>query len=278
MKKPIRKEVLLQRFYKRRFIVPNAVTVGNMFCGFLAIVYSTSGRFTPACIAIALGILLDGFDGKVARKLNATSKFGMEFDSLSDVISFGVAPAVLMYNWCFRVPADEFGVLVNFVYLICTASRLARFNVSEPNLKSFTGLPSPAAAGAVAALVYLNPIPSGGIWLTALSTVVMLGTSYLMVCHIPFISIKVIQMQHMPLRGRLALGLLIALVWYKAQYAFFALSAGYALSGPLLLLWRRDKAGKGTEGADGSTTVSAGAGESANDAADPEQVKLSLLR
>ncbi len=242
MKKPIKKEEIIQRLYRRRFIVPNAVTVGNMFCGFLAIVYATSNRFDKAVVAIALGILLDGFDGKVARKLNATSKFGLEFDSLSDLITFGLAPAVLIYNWCFRVAADEFGVLINFIYLMCTASRLARFNVMEPNLKSFTGLPSPAAAGTVAALVYLDPIPGGGLWLTAIGAVVMLTLSYLMVCTIPFISIKVFQMQHMPLRGRLAIGLLIALVWYRSQWCLFLLAAGYALSGPIALLWKGRKA------------------------------------
>jgi len=241
MKKPIKKEEIIQRLYRRRFIVPNAVTVGNMFCGFLAMVYAASGRFDKAVVAIAIGILLDGFDGKVARKLNATSKFGMEFDSLSDVITFGVAPAVLVYNWCFRAAADEFGVLVNFTYLMCTASRLARFNVSEPNLKSFTGLPSPAAAGVAAALVYLDPIPGGGLWLTTIGAITMLTLSYLMVCRIPFISIKVFQMQHMPLRGRLAIGLLIALVWYRSQWCLFLLAAGYALSGPVMLLLKGSK-------------------------------------
>ena len=241
MKRPIKKEELIQRLYKRRFILPNAVTVGNMFCGFLTIVYATSGRFDKAIVAIALGILLDGFDGKVARKLNATSKFGMEFDSLSDVISFGVAPAVLIYNWCFRVSADEFGVLVTFIYLMGTASRLARFNVAVPDLKHFTGLPSPAAAGAVAALVYLDPFPGGGLWMTSLGAATMLLLSYLMVSRIPYTSIKVIQMHHMPLRGRLAIGLMIALIWYRSQWGFFLLAAGYAASGPLMLLWKRGK-------------------------------------
>ena len=234
--KPNRKEQLIQHLYKRRFVLPNAVTVGNMFCGFLTIVYATSGRFEKAIAAIAIGILLDGFDGKVARKLNATSKFGMEFDSLSDLISFGLGPAVLMYNWCFKIPADEFGVLVSFIYLICTASRLARFNVMPPDLKRFTGLPSPAAAGTVAALVYMNPLAGDLLWMTTAGAVVMLALSYLMVSKIPFISIKVFQMQHMPMRGRLLIALLIGLVWYKSQVFLFLLAAGYALSGPIALL------------------------------------------
>lgn len=236
MKKP-KKEEIIQRWYKRRFILPNAVTVGNMFCGFLTIVYATSGRFDKACIAIALGILLDGFDGKVARKLNATSKFGMEFDSLSDAITFGVAPAVLMYNWCFKIAADEFGVLVNFIYLMCTASRLARFNVTEPDLKRFCGLPSPAAAAGVASFVFLDPISRESMLLTAVGAVVMLSLAYLMVCRIPYISIKVFQMKHMPLRGRLAIGLMIALVWWKPQWGLFLLSMSYALSGPVALFF-----------------------------------------
>jgi len=250
MKKPKREEII-QRWYKRRFILPNAVTVGNMFCGFLALVYATSGRFDKACLAIALGILLDGFDGKVARKLNATSKFGMEFDSLSDVVTFGVAPAVLMYNWCFKATADEFGVLINFIYFICTASRLARFNVTEPDLRRFCGLPSPAAAAGVASFVFLDPFSvtkytvfgyafekpdlSGTVLATGMGAIIMLSLAYLMVCRIPYISIKVFQMKGMPLRGRLAIGLVIALVWWIPQWSLFLISAGYALSGPIAL-------------------------------------------
>ena len=143
---------LKQRIYRRRYLVPNAVTLANLFCGFLAIIYASSFRFEKAVIAIVLAILLDGLDGRVARRLNATSKFGLEFDSFSDLVSFGVAPAMLIYHWAFQQQADEWGVFVTFVYAICAASRLARFNIAPENLKGFTGLPTPGAAAVVAAL------------------------------------------------------------------------------------------------------------------------------
>ena len=90
------KPELRERLYRRRYIVPNAVTFGNLFCGFLTIIYATSGRYEKAVAAIAIAFLLDGLDGRVARQLNATSKFGVEFDSFADLVSFGVAPAILM--------------------------------------------------------------------------------------------------------------------------------------------------------------------------------------
>src|SRR4051812_49244437 len=102
------------RLYRRRYLLPNAVTVGNMFCGFLAMVYANAGHFEKAFAAVFFAILLDGLDGRVARRFNATSKFGVEFDSFSDLVSFGIAPAIMMYCWCFRAHADEFGVVVCF--------------------------------------------------------------------------------------------------------------------------------------------------------------------
>lgn len=231
------------RLYRKRYIVPNAVTVGSMFCGFLSIIYSSSERFDKACIAIALAILLDGLDGRVARRLNATSKFGVEFDSLSDLISFGVAPAILAYNWCFKLQmqADEFGVLVSFIYVICAASRLARFNISDSNLKSFTGLPSPAAAGMVAALVNCCLVlPTGG-WIVAGVSVVMLGLGYLMVSKIEFFSIKQLHFKAIPLKVRLGVAALIALLWYSPKVGLVTFLMLYVFSGPfnMVSLWRK---------------------------------------
>ena len=125
------REELKELVYRRRYIVPNLVTVGNMFCGFLAIMYGSSGRYKQAVFCIFLAIILDGLDGRVARRLNATSKFGVEFDSFSDLISFGIAPAVMLYHWAFHPVADEFGVFVAFIYVLCAVSRLARFNISS---------------------------------------------------------------------------------------------------------------------------------------------------
>lgn len=239
----LRSVELKNRFYRRRHLVPNAVTLGNMFCGFLAIVYATSGRFEKAALAIGLAILLDGLDGRVARKLQATSKFGVEFDSFSDLVSFGVAPAILIYNWCFRVPADEWGVFVTFVFALCAAARLARFNIADTNLKSFTGLPTPGAAGVVAAVVYATPSIEPGVLTTTFGTTMLFFLSYLMVSTVEFFSLKKVNLARLHPLAFILVGALIALIWYSARIGFVVLAVGYCASGPLRpFVVRRKKA------------------------------------
>ena len=230
---------LRETLYRRRYLVPHAVTLGNMFCGFLAVIYSTSFRFEKAAIAIILAIVLDGLDGRVARKLNATSKFGVEFDSFSDLVSFGIAPAVLVYNWCFKVPADEFGVLVTFIFALCGASRLARFNISDENLKSFTGLPIPGAAAAVAGLIYCVPDPGISLVWCLIVALLMLSLAFLMVSKIEYLSIKQLRLGNVRAIGKIGLGVLIALIWYNPKIGLLALGICYAYSSPAYLLWRR---------------------------------------
>ena len=213
--------------------MPNALTLGNMFCGFLAIIYASSGRSEKAVIAIAIAILLDGLDGRVARRLNATSKFGIEFDSFSDLVSFGIAPAILIYNWAFRVQADEFGVFVCFIYALCAASRLAKFNITEPNSKGFIGLPTPGAAGMVVSFVYLMPESDPNLILAIVSSLLMISLAYLMVSNIPFLKLGLRRRVGLNLSGTLGLGALIALVWYYNRLGFFLLALAYCLSGPL---------------------------------------------
>jgi CDP-diacylglycerol--serine O-phosphatidyltransferase len=239
----LRSVELKNRFYRRRHLVPNAVTLGNMFCGFLAIIYATSGRFEKAALAIGLAILLDGLDGRVARKLQATSKFGVEFDSFSDLVSFGVAPAILIYNWCFRVPADEWGVFVTFVFALCAAARLARFNIADTNLKSFTGLPTPGAAGVVAAVVYATPSIEPGVLTTTFGTTMLFFLSYLMVSTVEFFSLKKVNLARLHPLAFILVGALIALIWYSARIGFVVLAVGYCASGPLRpFVVRRKKA------------------------------------
>jgi len=220
--------------YRRRYAIPNAVTVGNMYCGFLAIMYGSSGRFHNAVIAVLIAVLLDGLDGRVARRLNATSKFGIEFDSFSDLVSFGLAPAVLVYHWAFQPIADELGVAVTFFYALCAASRLARFNISVENLKSFTGLPTPGAAVFVVAVVLTYPYPVTSYISLGVGLIVMIATGYLMVSTIEFFSIKQFKLSGVKLRARLLIGLLIALTGYKPQIGLLLLSAAYVLSGPYM--------------------------------------------
>lgn len=225
---------LKERLYERRYVFPNAVTVGNLFCGFLAVIYASTERFEKAVIAIIIAILLDGLDGRVARRLNATSKFGVEFDSFSDLVSFGVAPALLMYYWCFQVRADEFGVFVCFVYALCGACRLARFNISEENLSGFEGLASPAAAGFVAAVVYVMPVAEQGTPLVLLGTGVMAIASYLMISQIPYFSIKKLRFEALNIPSIVGLGSLIALTWYLPRTGFLTLTTLYLASGPFM--------------------------------------------
>lgn len=221
-----------ERLYRRRFILPNAVTVGALFCGFLACIYGATGQFQKAAIAIGIAIILDGLDGRVARRLNATSKFGLEFDSLSDVISFGVAPGVVAYFWCFRSLADQFGVFLSFLFVLAAAGRLARFNISASELKSFNGLPTPGAAGAIAALVNFWPIALPPSYLTTtLFSILVVGLSFLMISNIQFFSIKLIRVSAFTLRTQLAIGSLIGLTWYDPPIGLMVLAFGYVGSG-----------------------------------------------
>jgi len=239
------KSEMREMLYHRRFVLPNAVTMGNMFAGFLGIIYASSGRFVNACWAIVAAIILDGFDGRVARRFNATSKFGLEFDSMSDLVSFGVAPAILMYHWGFKSLADEFGVLVCFIYCICAASRLARFNVTETNLKSFEGLPSPAGAGIIVAFIwsFINfevSIDYLELWI-ALFSLITAGTGFLMVSHIEYPSIKRLKMQNAPMRSLLVIGALIAGIWYVPRTISVIIFIGYGLSAFVAMWIKRDK-------------------------------------
>jgi CDP-diacylglycerol--serine O-phosphatidyltransferase len=228
------RQELKELLYRRRYAIPNAVTVGNMFCGFLAIMYASTGRFEKAVVAVLVAILLDGLDGRVARRLNATSKFGIEFDSFSDVVSFGIAPAVMMYHWAFHSIADDFGVAVTFFYALCAASRLARFNISAENLKSFTGMPTPGAAVFVVAVINTDPHIQRSYTVAAMGTVTMLVIGYLMVSKIEFFSIKQFRLHGVPLRRHLPIGLLIALIWYNTTIGLLVLAAAYAMSGPFM--------------------------------------------
>ncbi len=233
------KQRMAERWGRRKFLVPNAVTVANMFCGFLAIIYAATDRFQQGAYAIGISILLDGLDGRVARRLNATSKFGFEMDSFSDLISFGFAPALLMYHWAFQPMADEFGVVICFLYATCTAGRLARFNVTDPGIKNFQGMPTPGAAGAVAAIVHTAPHVDPSWTFVLLGSVVMPALSYLMVSQIEFFSVKRIKIGEVT-KGMIAfLATMIALIWYKSQVGFMILAIIYASSGPIGVYLKR---------------------------------------
>ena len=235
MREKVSRFELKERLYRRRYVFPNLVTLANLFCGFLAIIYATSFRFNQAVFALLLAIILDGLDGRVARRLNATSRFGLELDSFSDLVSFGVAPAILMYRWCFLSVADEFGVMVCFVYVIAAALRLARFNISAENLISFQGLPSPAAAFAVAALVFSAPRMNPSFFILIACTFFMLITAFLMISNLKFISVKTLKLSNVRGVGVVLLGSLIALLWYIPRVGLLLVAALYMCSGLISL-------------------------------------------
>ncbi len=238
-------QLIRERFQTKLFLIPSFVTVGGIFCGFLAILTSVKGEashFIYAAQCIGWAFILDGVDGRVARSLNATSAFGREFDSLSDVISFGVAPAVLVYNWGLRNTADEFGILVGFVYLVCGAARLARFNVTttdEPK-SSFTGLPIPGAAVAIAALVYSAPNYKPGEFMTGIISLYVLALGFLMISTLPFFSLKKVKLSTENVRQTLiGLSVLVALTWAYSRAMFLVIATAYVLSGPVKYILKR---------------------------------------
>lgn len=143
-----------ERFRRGVYVLPNLFTAMNMFCGFYAMVSAINGRFVPAACALVIAGVFDNLDGKIARVTRSTSKFGVEFDSLADLVSFGVAPGLMMYLWALA-PLGRLGWLAAFLFVICGALRLARFNTQVDTVSSdyFMGLPIPAGAGMNAATV-----------------------------------------------------------------------------------------------------------------------------
>lgn len=227
------------------YVLPNLFTAASLFSGFFAIVSTFNGEFARAAVAVLISAILDSLDGKVARLTGTTSRFGVEFDSLADVIAFGVTPGALVYAWALR-PFDKLGWLAAFLYVACTALRLARFNVqiSTVDSKRFNGLPSPAAASMIATTILLfahfevdepaRPVP-------VLLMVFALG--FLMVSHFKYNSFKDVELyRRQPFYTLVLFILLLVIVAYEPQIMLFTIFFIYAASGPvsaLLALGRR---------------------------------------
>src|SRR5213078_373225 len=147
---------LRERRHKSAFLLPSLLTTGNLFCGFFALLLTVDGRYTEATLAIFVAMIMDMLDGRVARLMKATSQFGVEYDSLADVVSFGVAPAFLLYSFALR-DLGRPAWFAAFLFVICGALRLARFNVQTGTVdrRFFVGLSTPAAAGVVASTVLI---------------------------------------------------------------------------------------------------------------------------
>jgi CDP-diacylglycerol--serine O-phosphatidyltransferase len=191
-----RREDRPQRFKRGVYLLPSMFTIANLFCGYACVVYSTQQDFDTAALFIGIAMVLDTVDGYVARLTKSSTAFGVELDSLADVISFGLAPAILAFTWGLW-PLKRLGWAAGFLYVAATAMRLARFNIqtgAATDKRYFVGMPSPAAAGVIASTVFLYPygLQEREAALPALAMV--LGPAFLMVSTIRFRSIKAIDM------------------------------------------------------------------------------------
>jgi CDP-diacylglycerol--serine O-phosphatidyltransferase len=180
-----------KKFDKFAFFLPNIFTAMNIGCGFIAIMYSIKGDFYRACMFIMLGAIFDSVDGRVARMTGTSSAFGEQFDSMSDLISFGMAPAIIFYNR-FLMDSGRLGMVVAFLFLLCGALRLARFNANISNVKSdfFQGLPIPGAAVAVLSYILLSLEYPDLLVNKYIAIPYIVFYSLLMISNIPFNSFK----------------------------------------------------------------------------------------
>ena len=236
------------------YLLPNLFTTAALFAGFYAVIASMDGNFEKAAFAIFIAMILDGLDGRVARMTNTESQFGKEYDSLSDMVSFGIAPALVMYQWGIDhlVSLSGFwgkaGWVVAFSYCVCAALRLARFNVhvGKVDKRYFEGLPSPAAAGVVAGYILFdssfNLDPAVTI-VPALVLTFLAGA--LMVSNIKFRSFKDINLNRkVPFHTLLLVPLVFVAIGVDPHRTLFTLFFIFAASGPVGLLVRRLKGEK----------------------------------
>ena len=226
------------------YILPNLFTSASLFSGFFAIIAAIQGRYETAAIAILISFVLDGLDGKIARLTHSTSQFGIEYDSLSDLVAFGVAPGILAFQWALE-PFGRLGWLACFMYVICGALRLARFNVQkdhvDPNF--FKGLPIPAGACFLASLVLFTTAVGGLPQLKHILIIILVYIlSFLMVSSIHYPSFKGFELKKQkPFNVLVAIILVLVVVAYKPKIMLFFIIFTYVLSGPAITLYRLRK-------------------------------------
>jgi CDP-diacylglycerol--serine O-phosphatidyltransferase len=228
------------------YILPNLFTTGNLFCGFWAIISVFQEKFFYAAVAILLASVFDVLDGKVARLSGATSKFGVQYDSLADLVSFGIAPALLAFSWALR-PYGKFGWLAAFLFVVCGALRLARFNVqsSSGEVKYFKGLPIPAAALMIALtiLLYLELIETD--WVKDIAVLAMIYVlAFLMVSNIRYFSFKELDLaKRKPFSIFIFVILSMIVIIMQPVIVLFVFALAYVFSGPvnMILAWRKKR-------------------------------------
>lgn len=230
------------------YLLPNLFTTAGLFAGFYAIVAAMAGHFQPAAIAVFVAMIMDGLDGRIARLTHTESAFGKEYDSLSDMVSFGLAPALVIYEWAFKDMINfgwawgKIGWLGAFFYAITAALRLARFNVRTGVVDKhyFQGLPSPAAAGIVAGAVWFGvdmDIPGPALVIPAYALTVAAGA--LMVSSIGYYSFKDLNLHsRVPFTTMLFLVIGLIVISLSPPKVLFIIFFIYACSGPAMALWR----------------------------------------
>ncbi|MBC8379808.1 MAG: CDP-diacylglycerol--serine O-phosphatidyltransferase [Methylobacter sp.] len=233
-----------KRLTRRRgiYLLPNLFTTGALFSGFYAITSAMGGRYETAVIAIFVAMILDGLDGRVARLTNTQSEFGAQYDSLSDMVSFGAAPALVMYLWAFST-LGKVGLFAAFVHTAGGALRLARFNtqLETADKNYFQGLPSPAAAAILAGFIWICLEYDYDIELFKYFALILtISTGLLMVSNFRYSSFKKIDLKgKVPFIVAIAVMLAIAFVMAQPQTMLFLLFLGYAISGPVITLVMR---------------------------------------
>jgi CDP-diacylglycerol--serine O-phosphatidyltransferase len=225
------------------YLLPHLITTANLAFGFYAIVQAFAGRHDLSALGIILAGVCDALDGRVARLAHATSRFGVEYDSIADTVSFGVAPAMLAFSAGNLQVLGRPGWIMAFLFTVCAALRLARFNVSPGRYRGrFEGMPSPAAAGIVATTQwFVSYLRQNGLQVSAPEILVALGVvllGLLMVSPIPYRSFKELDLRHS--FGTLVLVVIAVLFVIQVhEVALFAIGIAYAVSGPTEWLWRR---------------------------------------
>ena len=226
------------------YLLPNAFTTAALFCGFYAIVMAMNQKFEHSAWAIFIAMVLDGLDGRVARLTNTQSEFGAQYDSLSDMVSFGAAPALVIYEWSLR-GLGKVGWIAAFVYCAGAALRLARFNtnIEVVDKRFFQGLPSPSAAALVAGFILLMVDQEvSGLKLRWISWGIAVFAGLSMVTNVPFYSFKDVNFRKsVPFIAVFLIALVFALVSIDPPKVLFPIFIAYGLSGYAVLVWRLAK-------------------------------------
>ena len=250
-----------RRLRRGVYLLPSLFTVGNLFCGYACIVYAMRGEFETAAPFIGMAIVLDMLDGRIARMTGTASDFGLEFDSLADVISFGVAPAILSFAWGLS-SLGRFGWAAGFLFATAAAMRLARFNIqsaSGGDKRYFVGMPCPAAAGVPAATVYAYPVGFHQNWEALLALAMVLVPAVLMVSTIRFRSFKTFDLQtRRPYSVLLAIAAGIVAIATHPRFVLLVIAYSYLASAFVgMLITRVRRHGRGAQPEEKASTPDA---------------------